>query len=443
VRAPMLGFAVAIFVLIGIGVAYETMGALLASHPAVFERAGANPLPRLMTLSFGSAATLDLPHPVGTEMPKPAHYQLASLDERETDIRETDITGSIPAGSIGEHSLGDRWQSMPLPALLIVNRASKTDRLDHPATENATEPSAPLAKADRLVPTRGDDIAARSNIAPTPNAVEPNELAQANASQSDWVMPDTDNAPIRTSRLYFGVDDDDKHAALTPWGPGEEPIVVKPQDEDAGANSPVAAAPGAKDGSVMAALNAGSGESVARKGEVTGAEQRPKSPAELLKLSGDEREKSEKCLTDAIYFEARGEPVRGQMAVAQVVMNRVFSGYYPNSVCGVVYQNSDRHLACQFTFACDGIPEVVNEPDAWVRAKQIARDTLDGKLWLPEIGKATHYHAYWVRPWWVHEMRKLDKIGVHTFYRPRNWGDGSDAPVWGDAVKTEEEAKKL
>jgi spore germination cell wall hydrolase CwlJ-like protein len=131
------------------------------------------------------------------------------------------------------------------------------------------------------------------------------------------------------------------------------------------------------------------------------------------------------------------------MAVAQVVMNRVFSGYYPNSVCGVVYQNADRHLACQFTFACDGIPDVVNEPEAWVRAKQIARDTLDGKLWLTEVGKATHYHAYWVRPSWVHEMFKLNKIGVHTFYRPRNWGDGSDAPVWGDAAKTAEEEKKL
>jgi len=163
----------------------------------------------------------------------------------------------------------------------------------------------------------------------------------------------------------------------------------------------------------------------------------------LLKLAGAEREKSEKCLADAIYFEARGEPVRGQMAVAQVVMNRVFSGYYPNSVCGVVYQNAERHLACQFTFACDGVPEVVNEPEAWVRAKQIARDTLDGKLWLPEVGKATHYHAYWVRPWWVHEMRKLDKIGVHTFYRPRNWGNGAEAPAWGDAATTAEEAKKL
>ena len=86
-------------------------------------------------------------------------------------------------------------------------------------------------------------------------------------------------------------------------------------------------------------------------------------------------------------------------------MNRVFSPYYPKTVCDVVYQNAHRHSACQFTFACDGIPDVVTEPDAWQRAKRIAADMLDGKLWMPEVAKSTHYHAYWVRPSWVAEMR--------------------------------------
>jgi spore germination cell wall hydrolase CwlJ-like protein len=185
------------------------------------------------------------------------------------------------------------------------------------------------------------------------------------------------------------------------------------------------------------------GETVAGKGEVTGEGRRPKSPAERLGLSGKTRTKAEKCLSDAIYFEARGETARGQIAVAQVVMNRVFSGYYPDNVCGVVYQNANRHLACQFTFACDGIRDRVTEPDAWSRAKRIARDTLDGKYWLADVGKATHYHAYWVHPWWVRGMRKLDKIGVHTFYRPRRWGDGSDAPNWGDAAATREASRRL
>jgi hypothetical protein len=72
----------------------------------------------------------------------------------------------------------------------------------------------------------------------------------------------------------------------------------------------------------------------------------------------------------------------------------------------------------------------------WVQAKQIAKDTLDGKTWLAEVGHATHYHAYWVHPSWVHEMAKLYHLGVHTFYRPRNWGDGDDEPVWGPAPAT-------
>ena len=167
------------------------------------------------------------------------------------------------------------------------------------------------------------------------------------------------------------------------------------------------------------------------------------SPSDRLQLSDKGRVAAEKCLATAIYFEARGEPVRGQIAVAQVVLNRVFSGYYPTTVCGVVYQNSHRHLACQFTFACDGIPDVVREPEAMERAKNIAAETLDGKLWLPEVGKATHYHASWVRPGWVREMTKMYRLGVHTFYRPRRWGDGAAAPKWGDAVATAEAFKNL
>jgi hypothetical protein len=167
-------------------------------------------------------------------------------------------------------------------------------------------------------------------------------------------------------------------------------------------------------------------------GETAG---RPKSPAELLDLAGGARARHEKCLADAIYFEARGEPVRGQMAVAQVVINRVLSGHYPGNVCGVVYQSTRRYrrLRCQFSFTCDGIPDRVTEPDAWERATHIAHDALDGAFWLNGIGKATHYHARWVRPRWVREMRRLDRIGVHTFYRPRRWGDGAAAPAWGDA----------
>ncbi len=110
-------------------------------------------------------------------------------------------------------------------------------------------------------------------------------------------------------------------------------------------------------------------------------------------------------------------------------------------MCGVVYQNTHRYLACQFTFACDSVRDVVTEPEQWDRAKKIAKEMLDGRLWLPEVDKSTHYHAYCVRPSWVREMKKMYKIGVHTFYRPRRWGDGSEAPSWGTADETAEIAR--
>jgi spore germination cell wall hydrolase CwlJ-like protein len=144
-------------------------------------------------------------------------------------------------------------------------------------------------------------------------------------------------------------------------------------------------------------------------------------PAERLKLSGASRTKAAKCLTEAIYFEARSEPEKGQIAVAQVVINRAFSGYYPNDICGVVYQNKHRHLSCQFTFACDGIPDVVNDKGAWSLAERISNDALDGKNYLNDVGKATHYHAYYVRPYWARKMRTMARIGAHTFYFPPEW----------------------
>ena len=153
-------------------------------------------------------------------------------------------------------------------------------------------------------------------------------------------------------------------------------------------------------------------------------------------MHGKDYDKAEKCLAQAVYFEARNEPARGQQAVAQVVLNRVFSPYYPKDVCSVVYQNAHRHLSCQFTFACDGKPEAVNERGAWARANRIAKQTLDAKVWLPEVNKATHYHAAYVRPNWIRDMKVMVRYGLHTFYRPRNWGDGSNEAHWGTAANS-------
>ena len=225
----------------------------------------------------------------------------------------------------------------------------------------------------------------------------------------------------RTAQLYFGVGTVGARNGLEQWAPGAEPILV----------SPAAVDPDIK----LSALE-GSAETGVGGESLAGKDSQPQSPAERLGLAGKPRAKAEKCLADAVYFEARGEPLKGQEAVAQVVMNRVFSGFYPNDVCGVVYQNANRHLACQFTFACEGKDlSRIDEPDMWTQAKQIAKDTLDGKIWLADVGHATHYHAYWVHPSWVHEMKKMYSLGVHTFYRPRAWADGPDVPAWiGDAA---------
>ena len=171
----------------------------------------------------------------------------------------------------------------------------------------------------------------------------------------------------------------------------------------------------------------------------------PLTPAQRLELQGKDYDKAEKCLAQAIYFEARAEPTRGQQAVAQVVLNRVFSPYYPKDVCSVVYQNAHRHLSCQFTFACDGKPESISERGAWSRANRVAQQTLNAKVWLPEVNKATHYHASYVRPNWIRDMKVMVRYGVHTFYRPRNWGDGSDEAQWAtpaNAVKPTTAAAK-
>ena len=126
-----------------------------------------------------------------------------------------------------------------------------------------------------------------------------------------------------------------------------------------------------------------------------------------------------KCLAEAVYFEARSEPESGQAAVAQVVLNRAVSGLYPTTICGVVYQNRHRYLACQFTFACEGKSLRITEPDEWRTANRVARAVFDGTTYLDKVGAATHYHATYVRPYWASRLRKMDKIGQHVFYKLR------------------------
>ena len=133
-----------------------------------------------------------------------------------------------------------------------------------------------------------------------------------------------------------------------------------------------------------------------------------------------------KCLATAIYFEARGEPERGQIAVAQVVLNRLKNPAYPNTICGVVYQNKNIRHGCQFSFACDGIPDRITDRTAWTASQALATKILndDRTMFLSDVGAATHYHANYVRPRWARAMKKVDKIGRHIFYKTRDGGWG-------------------
>ncbi len=133
-----------------------------------------------------------------------------------------------------------------------------------------------------------------------------------------------------------------------------------------------------------------------------------------------------KCLATAIYFEARGEPERGQIAVAQVVLNRLKNPAYPNTICAVVYQNKNKRHACQFSFACDGIPDRITNRTAWTASQALATKILndDRTMFLSDVGAATHYHANYVRPRWARAMKKVDKIGRHIFYKTRDGGWG-------------------
>ena len=123
-----------------------------------------------------------------------------------------------------------------------------------------------------------------------------------------------------------------------------------------------------------------------------------------------------RCLAEALYFEARGESVKGQFAVAEVILNRVDSRSFPNSVCGVVHQGTGRKYACQFTYTCDGHKEVISEPAAFARVGKVAKLMLDGAP-RPLTKGATYYHTKAVSPKWSRKFHRTATIGVHHFYR--------------------------
>lgn len=173
---------------------------------------------------------------------------------------------------------------------------------------------------------------------------------------------------------------------------------------------------------------------------VTGTTRLPNTPLPVAASPGDatitaarpfvvpggstDRARATQCLTSAIYYEAAREPDDGQRAVAQVVLNRVRHPAFPDTVCGVVYQGSEKQ-GCQFSFACDG--SLARAPDRkyWLRAKMVAEAALSGAVFAP-VGLATHYHTYAVTPSWNRSLVMTGVFGAHFFHRWKGW--------WGTAA---------
>jgi cell wall hydrolase len=457
-RIASFALGLCVFALMPTEIGYQDIASLLARQPGVAERWQKRVFSAASNIQL---ATYNFGRPMGTSSPQAATYRLASLDNQGIDI-----TGSVTRNPLVQAP--PRYQASDFPK---VDRTLKGDRLvtlpaspaanapaqsapanEDPSTSNASVMGAKTATAPLPVERAPLDpeLQAALNAPPLPQydlslSLEPKPFEERKPAPDVPAAalapaPPRDNFSFKTSSLFFGSSLGSPES-IERWLPGEEPMIVMPGAVPDPEMKIMASLPVDADGPVRAGEM---GESIAPKGEVNSDNQRVKTPAERLGLFDEKsRAKSEKCLAEAVYFEARGEAVRGQIAVAQVVLNRAFSGFYPNTVCGVVYQNKHRHFACQFSFACDNNPEVIREPDMWDRAQKIAKASLDGQLWLPEVGKSTHYHAYWVRPSWVNEMKKLYKFGVHTFYRPRAWGDGSEAPSWGTSAETAAISAKL
>lgn len=150
----------------------------------------------------------------------------------------------------------------------------------------------------------------------------------------------------------------------------------------------------------------------------------PRATPMILPLSGIDSARATDCMAAALWYEA-GDDAVGERAVAQVVLNRVRHPAFPNTVCGVVFQGSERRTGCQFSFTCDGAMRRLPSAAAWARAREIATGALAGLVFAP-VGYATHYHTDWVAPYWSAKVDKIAQIGTHLFFR---WTGAAGRPA--------------
>ncbi len=301
---------------------------------------------------------------------------------------------------------GDR-RSLP-----VVDRSHRLD----PAVAMRPTFDTRLRAAGTLLAYRAADLAFRAND-PAERASDftpgPVDAPWPDAAKLQPLLPDTS---ITTRHSHAASSPRASASATTPHGQdGSTPVVAR-------AESLASSTPAAADGAPIeiAALpkfSRGPHGLVLKNQTVVGIAQYHPDYATMIETAKSASE--QRCLAQAVYFEARSEPEEGQAAVAQVVLNRAMSGLYPGSVCGVVFQNQQHHNACQFSFACEGHALRVSEGESWTNAVRIAREVTDGATYVSDIGGSTHYHANYVRPFWARSLKKMDVIGHHIFYTLR------------------------
>lgn len=157
----------------------------------------------------------------------------------------------------------------------------------------------------------------------------------------------------------------------------------------------------------------------------TAADTGPAARPFFAALGYSDRSRAQQCLAMAVYYEAASESIDGQRAVAQVVMNRVRHPTYPDNVCGVVFQGSERSTGCQFSFTCDGSLNRQPQAAAMAQARMVARAALNGYVYAP-VGMATHYHTTNIYPYWASSLQTVTTIGLHRFYR---WTGAAGRPA--------------
>jgi hypothetical protein len=317
---------------------------------------------------------------------------------------------------------GDRWEIRPSTDLTLAPEASGT-RAESDWLLPA-DGAPPLARLSRRLEPPAAGVEIQSFTRKRPSTILATTLTRAPDSSAVQTAASTDGGTTPTTSRPDLASLDTRPAG----GPTASPTVVAaPGDEEALPKVALASVrPNLDpDGSTdVGPVEPDEGLTSAQKrGKLAGLPGLDDGVARPLTLPPVAFTKAQNCLATAIYFEARSESEKGRIAVAQVIINRVRSPYYPKNVCDVVYQGASdrRYGGCQFSFACDRIRDRVRNREAFDDALSVAQRVLDAELWLPEVGNATHYHATYVRPRWVRDMVEKDRIGRHIFYRVKWW----------------------